>query len=199
MALVSLKPDRAQKTLWYAQTVLIALLMGLLFFLPLTASKTVNVGAALVFFLTVLFIIALLILIWIPFYYRSLSYDLDQQEIRVAKGVFWKQRLTVPYTKITNVDVSQGPVERLFGLSRIQVQTAGYGGSSGSKAEQTLVGMRQPEEIRKGIMRRIEASQRAEEGAISESPDPVVTSDSSLLQAIHEELKSIRSLLEQRS
>lgn len=63
--------------------------------------------------------------IYIPAFFRSLEYSIDTDAVRLQKGVFWKRCTAVPYAKITNIDTTQGPVERHFGLSKLHIQTAG--------------------------------------------------------------------------
>ena len=75
---------------------------------------------------------------WIGPYYRSFAYRIDNDAVRMKYGVFWKQDTTVPYNKITNVDVTQGPLQRVYGLGTIHVQTAGAGGSSGCKSRNQI-------------------------------------------------------------
>lgn len=36
----------------------------------------------------------------------------------------------VPYNRITNLDIRQGPVMRILGLSTLSIQTAGYSGQA---------------------------------------------------------------------
>ncbi|MFQ5917784.1 MAG: PH domain-containing protein [Candidatus Binatia bacterium] len=68
------------------------------------------------------------ILLWIPAFYKSLEYIIDSDSVKIRKGVFWRKRVAVPYQKITNVDITQGPVQRMFNIGTIHVQTAGAGG-----------------------------------------------------------------------
>jgi uncharacterized protein len=68
------------------------------------------------------------VLFWIPKAYRILEYFIDDDSIKMQAGVVWKKNVTVPYEKITNIDVTSGPVQRKFNVGTIHVQTAGYGG-----------------------------------------------------------------------
>jgi membrane protein YdbS with pleckstrin-like domain len=70
--------------------------------------------------------------------------------------VFWQKRVTVPYAKITNIDVTQGPLQRSFDIGTIRVQTAGAGGAQGEQAEMVLWGLRDLEEVQNQIMRRVD-------------------------------------------
>ena len=85
----------------------------------------------------------------------------------MVRGVFWKKNITVPFTKITNVDVTQGPLQRLFNIGTINVQTAGAGGAQGARPELVFVGTRDLEGIKETIMER-------DRGRIAKSSNPTI-------------------------
>ena len=87
-------------------------------------------------------IIMLAVLAWIGAFYRSLEYVINADAVRAKKGVFWRRHVTVPYTKVTNIDVTQGPLERAFGVGRVHVQTAGASGPQTPQSELRMVGIR---------------------------------------------------------
>jgi hypothetical protein len=57
--------------------------------------------------------------------YRALGYALDVEELHVAWGVWIRTETVVPLRRVQHIDVSQGPVERMFGVSRLVLHTAG--------------------------------------------------------------------------
>jgi len=57
--------------------------------------------------------------------YRALGYALDQDELRIARGLIVRTETLVPLGRVQHIDVSQGPLERLFGVSRLMLHTAG--------------------------------------------------------------------------
>jgi putative membrane protein len=58
-------------------------------------------------------------------------YALTPGGIRVRSGVVARQERSVPYERVQSVDVEEAPLERIFGIVRMRVETAA-GGSSGS-------------------------------------------------------------------
>jgi len=187
-----MKPEKEQKSLWFVGWA-VSFVLGLVLWviLLLTVDK-------LIFGLFILgwSIIALLFLLWIPAYYRSLEYILESDSIKAKRGVFWRRRVTVPYPKLTNVDVTQGPVQRMFDIGTIHIQTAGAGGAQGGQAELRLVGIRDLEGLKETIMERVR------EYTISR-PEEVkkelrVESDSEILKQMLKELMAIREVLEKR-
>lgn len=84
-------------------------------------------------------LIAVLIIIgfvvyWIPKYYDSITYVLENGEVVVERGVWWKMKHVVPYSRVMSVDIVQGPISRRFGIGSVHVHTAGYTGPAGGSA-----------------------------------------------------------------
>lgn len=57
--------------------------------------------------------------------YRAWGYRIDAEELHVAHGIWTRIETVVPLARVQHVDVSQGPVERCFGVSRLVLHTAG--------------------------------------------------------------------------
>jgi len=62
---------------------------------------------------------------WPPVHYRHTAYRLDRDGIRIRRGVVWRSVTSVPQSRVQHTDVSQGPLERVFGLATLIVHTAG--------------------------------------------------------------------------
>lgn len=62
--------------------------------------------------------------------YNYASWKLDDVGLEIRKGVLWRHRITVPRPRIQHVDVSQGPLQRNFGLAELTIHTAGTQNSS---------------------------------------------------------------------
>ena len=149
---------------------------------------------------TILIVIGLAVLgvcvvfacIWAPLYYKSVVYHLNDTEMTWKRGVFFRKTGIVPYNRITNVDIVQGPVMRLFGISHLKIETAG-GGASKSSAEIQLEGISDPEPLRQMIMDFVRGQKPAAAATGTE-----YKSQNADLQALLEEVAAIRRLLEER-
>lgn len=130
--------------------------------------------------------------IWAPLYYKSVVYHLNDTEMTWKRGVFFRKTGIVPYNRITNVDIVQGPVMRLFGISHLKIETAG-GGASKSSAEIQLEGISDPEPLRQLIMDFVRGQKPAAAATGTE-----YKSQNADLQALLEEVAAIRRLLEER-
>jgi membrane protein YdbS with pleckstrin-like domain len=62
---------------------------------------------------------------WPAVHYRHVSYTLDDEGIEIRTGVWWRQVMSVPRSRVQHIDVSQGPMERSYGLGRLVLYTAG--------------------------------------------------------------------------
>jgi membrane protein YdbS with pleckstrin-like domain len=131
--------------------------------------------------------IAIFVGVWIPMYYRSILYDLTPTEMTWRRGVWFRQTGIVPYNRITNVDIIQGPVMRYFGISDLRIQTAGY--SAQQQAEIKLMGIEEPEPLRELIMAQVRG--RAPVAAVTGGAETVEEEGDVLT-----ELRAIRRLLE---
>lgn len=73
-------------------------------------------------------IIGLLILEWMispPIRFHRYRYLINEEGIDVKEGYIWTKRTIVPIERLHKIAVSQGPVDRLFSLSKVIVTTAG--------------------------------------------------------------------------
>ncbi len=121
---------------------------------------------------------------WIPLHARSLRYMFEADRLVAHAGVWFRSKAFVPYFRITDVTVRQGPLERRFGLHRLFVQTAGS-----SLPEAILLGIGDPDRVRESLFRRKSAADTSSVAA----PSPT-----SLLRDVRDELAEIKVLLETR-
>jgi membrane protein YdbS with pleckstrin-like domain len=56
--------------------------------------------------------------------WRSWQYLERDDDLLISRGVMWRQLTVVPYGRMQLVEVTSGPVERRFGLARLQLHTA---------------------------------------------------------------------------
>lgn len=67
-------------------------------------------------------------------------YLVTDRSLRVREGVISIREMTVNFANIQNISVSQGPLQRILGISDLRVDTAGGGGGSshGKEVSQNL-------------------------------------------------------------
>lgn len=182
------RPAPQFKRLYY-NYLLLATVFGILtWYIPvlLFAPFTVILG-----FLIPILAILIFVSYWIPKYYDTMLYKLTQNELIWRRGVWFKKTGIVPYNRITNIDIVQGPVSRSLGIASIKIQTAGYSGpaNGGRIAEITIEGMEQFEDLRELIMGFVRCKK----------PLAVETYEEDINLKILNELVKIRELMEKSS
>jgi uncharacterized protein len=195
----NITPQNELKKMWFiiwsAITIIIALpLTAVTVFAPNNEIQIIF-GIILFVFITIM----VLVRIWIPAFYRSIEYGIDDDAVKMNCGVFFKRRVTVPFRKITNVDISQGPLQRMFNVGTIHVQTAGAGGAQGAQAELRFSGIRELDELKERIMdgvrgKNVPAEVIANDRKHDENRDSI--NELSILKDILAELKAVRTALE---
>jgi len=79
-------------------------------------------------------------------YFRSLRYEVDDDEVIVHVGIVTKSVKHVPYRTVTNITIKRGLLDRwFFGLGTLAIQTAGMSGTQG--AEESLEGLPNVHEV----------------------------------------------------
>ncbi len=73
-------------------------------------------------------------------YYLRFHFFISSDALIVERGIFQRERLQIPFDRIQAVQLFQGPIQQVFGLTGVRVDTAG---SSGSELE--LVAIRKAE------------------------------------------------------
>ena len=73
---------------------------------------------------------------WPAIAYRHAFYRVDDLGIEIRRGVYFREVINVPRSRVQHTDVSQGPLERRFGLGTLVIHTAGTANS-----EVTLTGL----------------------------------------------------------
>jgi len=198
-----LKPSPRMKTLFCAYYLLFAIpyLLGVVLPVGVLAFSTVGAQLALLgtlLALSPILITAPIVAYWIQAFYERARFTFTGDEIIVEKGVWWRRRDIVPYNRITNVSVIQGPISRMLGLATVRVQTAGFSGAAGASslqvAEAELFYVENAEELVDRIMDRV---RRLRPVAVEAAPEQAPPAEG-LLKDMLAELRRIRELLEAR-
>lgn len=88
--------------------------------------------------------------------YEMRWYVVTDRSLLIRQGVWIVREITLTFANAQNVHVKQGPVERLFGFSNVEVDTAGGGGKKNEPGVQghqaVLRGLDNPQEVRSLIL-----------------------------------------------
>jgi putative membrane protein len=111
-----------------------------------------------------------LVLYWTRFEYR-----VGENEIRIDSGVFSRTHRSIPFDRVQDVDITQGPVARLLGLAQVRFET---GGSAG-KEEGVLqaIALKRAEQLRELVRSRRSRSTAANAAWEEEERPPIYAMD----------------------
>jgi uncharacterized membrane protein YdbT with pleckstrin-like domain len=65
-------------------------------------------------------------------------YIVTDRSLRIREGVVTVREMTLTFANVQNVSVEQGPMQRLFGVADVHVQTAGGGGGESRPGEPSM-------------------------------------------------------------
>ena len=127
-------------------------------------------------------------------YYRSLSYEIQDDEVIVRAGVLTKSVKHVPYRTVTNLTIKRDILDRWLGLGTLNIQTAGMSGQTG--AEERLVGLTNVQEVYELVateLRRFRGGMAPTAAGVEGAP---AMASADALSAILAEVRAIRQSLE---
>ncbi len=134
--------------------------------------------------------------------YRSLRYRFDGEGISMSWGILFRREIHLTYSRIQDIHLTRGIVERYLDLARIQIQTA----SGKAGAEMTIEGLLEYEQVRDFLYSRMRGLRDAkargiERDAVAGEPAAPPAAASELTAALGEvaaALREVRELLERQ-
>ena len=197
-----IKPN--SKYVWKLRLIMVLIALAILvvgFFIAVMMSLDGNIEGALVLILVFSLIN---IMWWVPGmlltgpYYRSLSYEIQDDEVIVKVGIITKTIKHVPYRTVTNIEINRGILDRwIFKIGTLKIQTAGMSGQTGVGEE--LVGLENVHEVYDIVVKELRKfrggmTPTAAEEDIGTASEPTIA-----LNEILEELRAIRGAIENRT
>jgi membrane protein YdbS with pleckstrin-like domain len=165
---------------------------------------TSPIGLVIVIPLTVLAVIKAAVLYVVTrLDYEMRWYVLTDRSLLIRQGVWTVREITLTFANAQNVRVTQGPLQRLFGFSNVEVDTAG-GGSRRREDQKglefdphrpVLRGLEKPGEVRTLIVDLIRRGRSAGLGDPDEMPETMTTSGPRLLEEILAEARALRAVI----
>jgi membrane protein YdbS with pleckstrin-like domain len=196
----SIKPDPKYlvRMRLVASILAVSILAGtFLWVLILLLFGEMRLGPALaILFVTGLFDLAW----WVPTmfllgpYYRSLRYEIQDDEVIVHAGIWTQSVKHVPYRTVTNLTVKRDVLDRWLGLGTLNIQTAGMSGQKG--AEEHLAGLTEVQEVYDAVaeeLRRFRGGMAPTQAGVEDEP---LTSPPGVLGDILAEVQAIREAME---
>ncbi len=130
-------------------------------------------------------------------YYRSLCYEIHEDEMIVKAGIMTKSVKHVPFRTVTNLTVKRGIFDRWLGIGTLDIETAGMSGTQGAP-EQSLVGLENPQEIYEMVVAALHRFRGGMAPTCAEEEAPAAASPE-VLNAILAEVRAIRQTMEREA
>ncbi|TYS32325.1 PH domain-containing protein [Bacillus pumilus] len=92
--------------------------------------------------------------------WRRFTYRMEDDEFRVESGVITKKKKYISLERIQTVNTSEGIFQRIFGLVRVQIETAG--GTDGPEVSLTAITKAEAEQLKQAIFNRKKSLQQEE-------------------------------------
>ena len=191
----------SSKYVWKLRLILVLIVLAILFvglFIAVMMSLDGNIQGALLLFFIILLLNGLW---WVPGmlltgpYYRSLSYEIQADEVIVNVGIFTKTVKHVPYRTVTNIEINRGLLDRwVFGIGTLKIQTAGMSGQSG--VEEELVGMENVNDIYEIVVKELRRFRGGMTPTMAEEELTISSEPIYALNEILEELRAIRGAID---
>ncbi|PCK23012.1 hypothetical protein CEY02_02365 [Bacillus pumilus] len=102
--------------------------------------------------------------------WRRFTYRMEDDEFRVESGVITKKKKYISLERIQTVNTSEGIFQRIFGLVRVQIETAG--GTDGPEVSLTAITKAEAEQLKQSIFNRKKSLQQEGEAADEHSDVP---------------------------
>ena len=126
--------------------------------------------------------------------YYTLRYKFDSHGISVKWGLLFRKETNLAYSRIQDINLVSGVIQRYFGLGDVQVQTA----SGSAAAEIVIEGITDFEALRDILYSKMRGVKK-DCSSIAAHTDAEHTDESLLLlKEIREEMRSVRQLLDSK-
>lgn len=167
--------------------ILLTMPMGLLLVIPLAIFA--------LFKATVLYVVTRLD-------YEMRWYVITERSLLIRQGVWFVREITLTFANAQNVRVTQGPLQRLFGISNIEIDTAGGGAARQEKKglefdphRAVLRGIDRPGDLRSQIVGLVKQQRSAGLGDPDDPDHAASGPDPMLLREILDEARRIKNAI----
>ena len=94
-------------------------------------------------------------------YWRRFEFRVGASEIRIDSGILSRTHRSIPFDRIQDVDISQGPVARLLNLAKVKFETGGSTGTGDDEGVLHAIPLERAQELRTLVRARRSAGSEA--------------------------------------
>ncbi len=128
-------------------------------------------------------------LYWTKRQYNALDCQLNNKTLQFKKGVLFTVEKTIPLENIQDLTFKEGPILRFFGLSILEIETAGGQGNRAG-GDLTLIGIIEAKAFREKVLAQRQLLKEESKSSTSQTSTSTL-GDTALLQEISQTLKNI--------
>lgn len=188
------KPDEKLVSMFHVLFVLLVIVFGGILLVSCSFLESgLFPGGCIIFLL----LLTAFYIYWVKRYYKTIFFELKDDEVTWKRGVWFRMTGIVPYDRITNIDIYQGPLMRYFGFSSIKLQTAGY--SAQARSEIVLEGIVEAEDLRETIRSLIRESRKTAGPTDATGAPAGRGTPYPIEETLLGEVRAIRQLLEKKT
>ena len=114
------------------------------------------------YFVLIPYVLLLIFLFWYEFkYIKMFSFEVLENNLVIRHGIFDRVKATIPYSRIQNINITNGVFDRMYKIFTVKIETAGFsgvasGGQSGRiRPEGYIPGLKDPNLIENKIKEHI--------------------------------------------
>ncbi len=111
-----------------------------------------SIGACIVTYVVIIGGLGIFLIFYTDLLYYSYTFLLTDDMIIIEKGVIWKRKNAIPYSRVQNINITHNPLERMLGIATVHIHTAGMGMAY---AEGKVPGIPFPDELSEIILRKV--------------------------------------------
>jgi membrane protein YdbS with pleckstrin-like domain len=131
--------------------------------------------------------------------YQLRWYVVTDRSIRIREGAIVQREMTLTLANVQNLRLSQGPLQKLFGIADVVVETAGGTSTVDTGGTAALRGVRDAAALREELHALAEKHRGAGLGDVDDAAHPPATTDvHAALQAVRDETRALRDVVNRR-
>ena len=87
-------------------------------------------------------------------YWRRFAFRVGADEIRIDSGIISRTHRSIPFDRVHDVDITQGPIARLLGIAKVKFETGGSASPIGEDGVLPAIALTRAEELRNQVRSR---------------------------------------------
>lgn len=120
-------------------------------------------------------VMAVAMIVGVFLHWRHFEYRVGANEIRIDSGFLSRTHRSIPFDRMQDVDITQGPVARLLGLARVKFETGGSAGNKDDDGVLAGIALARAEALREQVRaRRVATGALAPTDAAASSEAPAL-------------------------